>query len=219
MLDLDVYVYPCRVRFRPQIASRGGKEQFPYLIDPNTGFEGYESDSIVRYLFETYGDGKVPLPLAIAPVTNLTSTLATLTRSGKGGYRATRTVFPSQPLEFWGYEPSPFVRVVREKLSELELPYLLHPTSRGSVNRKKQMERTGGPFQVPYLEDINLGVKLFESPDIVEYLEEVYGPNAEGASAALPDVLKDQLPTLETAIMEPAVPSGEAEASSSQMQQ
>lgn len=32
--------------------------QFPYLIDPNTGTEMYESDAIISYLFNTYGDGK-----------------------------------------------------------------------------------------------------------------------------------------------------------------
>ena len=33
-------IYPCPkggTRFRPEIRRRGGKEQFPYLVDPNTG--------------------------------------------------------------------------------------------------------------------------------------------------------------------------------------
>ncbi len=67
ILDLDAVVYPCPkggTRYREELVERGGKAQFPYLVDPNTGKEMYESSEIVRYLFETYGDGKVPLPLA-----------------------------------------------------------------------------------------------------------------------------------------------------------
>lgn len=196
---MDVYVYPTPaggVRFRPQVVKRGGKAQFPYIIDPNTGYEGYESDAIVRYLFETYGAGSIPIPLALGTLTNISSGFSTVFRPGKGRRRFEKTIFPSKPLELWAYEPSPFSRVVREKLAELELPYLLHPTARGSINRAKQMERTGGAFQAPYLEDINTGAKLFESPEIVKYLMDVYGPDAEGASSSLPSVLVEQVPVL-----------------------
>ena len=37
------------------MVERGGKAQFPYLVDPNTGVEMYESLDIIDYLFETYG--------------------------------------------------------------------------------------------------------------------------------------------------------------------
>ncbi len=33
--------------------------QFPYLIDPNTDKAMYESDDIIEYLFNEYGDGQV----------------------------------------------------------------------------------------------------------------------------------------------------------------
>ena len=55
ILDLPVLVRPCPKggrRFRPELERRGGKAQFPYLVDPNTGKEMYESDEIVRYLFQ-----------------------------------------------------------------------------------------------------------------------------------------------------------------------
>ena len=45
--------------FRPEANARGGKKQFPYLVDPSPGVEMYESDAIISYLFEKYGDGKV----------------------------------------------------------------------------------------------------------------------------------------------------------------
>src|SRR4051812_6837887 len=38
--DLDAMIYPCPrdgTRFRPDVERRGGKAQYPYLIDPNTG--------------------------------------------------------------------------------------------------------------------------------------------------------------------------------------
>lgn len=39
-LDLDVEVYPCPkdgTTWRPKAIELGGKKQFPYLVDPNTG--------------------------------------------------------------------------------------------------------------------------------------------------------------------------------------
>ena len=33
-------------------------------------------------------------------------------------------------------------------------------------------------FQVPFLVDPNTGVELFESPEILDYLEQVYTDNA-----------------------------------------
>ncbi len=39
---------------RHELIERGGKMQVPYLIDPNTGREMYESDAIVAYLHAQY---------------------------------------------------------------------------------------------------------------------------------------------------------------------
>ena len=35
----------------------GGSKQFPYMVDPNSKTSMYESDDIINYLFETYGEG------------------------------------------------------------------------------------------------------------------------------------------------------------------
>lgn len=43
-------------------------------------------------------------------------------RAGAGS-RASPSKQPSESLVLWGYELSPFVVLVKEKLSELELPY------------------------------------------------------------------------------------------------
>ena len=62
-LDLDAEIYPCPKsgeRFRPELVERGGKAQFPYLVDRNTGTELYESLDIIDYLFTTYGQRELP---------------------------------------------------------------------------------------------------------------------------------------------------------------
>ena len=51
---------------------------------------------------------------------------------------------------------------------------MFYAVNRGSPKRQGIFERTGR-FQVPYLEDPNTGVALFESADIVQYIKETYG--------------------------------------------
>ena len=175
ILDLEARVWPCPKggpRFRPELVARGGKAQFPYLVDPNTGKEMYESNDIVRYLFETYGDGRVPLALAAGPLTDLSVGLAGAARlSGGTFYRAARD--PDEPLELYSFEASPFCRIVREELSCLELPYLLHNVARGSAGRDALAARAG-KVMVPYLVDPNTDTEMFESADIVRYLRDTY---------------------------------------------
>ncbi|PHT37430.1 hypothetical protein CQW23_21003 [Capsicum baccatum] len=175
ILDLDVLYYPCPrngPNFRPKVQQIGGKQQFPYMVDPNTGAAMYESDAIIKYLVGKYGDGNVPLMLSLGLFTTLTEGFAMIGRLGKGSsYRPSK--LPPKPLEIWAYEPSPFCKVVREVLVELELPHILHSCARGSPKRQALYEKVGH-FQVPYLEDPNTGVQMFESADIVDYIQATY---------------------------------------------
>ena len=175
ILDLDATIYPCPKggpRFREEVRRRGGKALFPYLVDPNTKREMYESSDIVRYLFETYGDGSVPWSLGLGPLTVAGSALASACRFGQGErYRRARA--PEKPLGLWSFEASPFCRLVREELTSLELPYLLHNVAKGSAKRDAFAARSG-KMMVPYLVDPNTGVAMFESADIVRYLRETY---------------------------------------------
>jgi glutathione S-transferase len=178
-LDLEVDVFPCPkggTRFRKVVAERGGKEQFPYLIDPNTGDEMYESDAIVRHLFATYGTGSPPLLYTGGVFANLTSTLASGWRLTQG-VRAEPSKPPLAPLELWSFEASPFCRIAREALCSLEIPYRLHNVGKGSPSRDAFVERSG-KMQVPFLVDPNTQVELFESADIVRYLRATYGIGA-----------------------------------------
>ena len=174
-LDLDVVIRPCpkgAPRFREDLKQRGGKALFPYLVDPNTGKEMYESDEIVAYLYQEYGSGAPPLLLRSGPLNMATTALASAWRPGFGAkYRQARQ--PEQLLELFSFEASPFCRIVREKLCELELPYLLHNVAKGSPKRAAFIERTG-KMMVPYLIDPNSQIEMFESADIVRYLEESY---------------------------------------------
>ena len=69
-LDLDYLHRSCPFgsdRNRAGLRERGGKAQVPYLIDPNTGTELYESRAIVEYLERRYGGPVAAAELPIAP--------------------------------------------------------------------------------------------------------------------------------------------------------
>jgi len=82
-LDLDVLFYPCPQggpNFRPEAVAKGGKSRFPYMEDPNTGAAMYESDDIIKYLADNYGDGTVPLGLRLGAATAITAGLSGIGR-------------------------------------------------------------------------------------------------------------------------------------------
>ncbi len=179
MLDLDAEIRPCPKGgpgFRQELIQRGGKAQFPYVIDDNQGVELYESDDIIEHLYKHYGAGSPPLLLRLGPLTALASSLASLWRPGRGSlYRASRT--PARPLELYSFEISPYCRLAREALTELELPYLLHNVGKDSAGRAAFLQRSGR-MMVPYLVDPNTGTEMHESADIVAYLQRTYGSAA-----------------------------------------
>ncbi len=185
-LDLDYLARPVAKGSprRKELERRGGKVQVPYLVDPNTDTELYESDDIIAYLNETYGDGKragwvVPLP---SVVDDLVSSIASAARFGRGvTCRAQESGRPKQPLAVYNMEGSPYCRKVREVLCELDLEYIVHNVPKGSPKRK-ELQRRGGKVQVPYLIDPNTDTEMYESDDIVAYLEEHYGGTRETRS-------------------------------------
>ncbi|MBW2509695.1 MAG: glutathione S-transferase N-terminal domain-containing protein [Deltaproteobacteria bacterium] len=174
-LSLDPLVYPCPkggTRFRAKVKAQGGRSQFPYLVDPNTGVSMYESADIVRYLFREYGDGRVPWFLRQRAFAVPTSMLASGFRPRRGRY-VVPSRQPNQLLELYSYEGSPFCRIAREALCELELPYRLHNVPRRSPDRAEFVS-SSGKMQVPYLVDPNTGVAMFESAEIRSYLYDNY---------------------------------------------
>mmetsp|Transcript_3430 Transcript_3430/g.5112 ORF Transcript_3430/g.5112 Transcript_3430/m.5112 type:complete len:356 (+) Transcript_3430:152-1219(+) len=193
LLDLSVEYRPCpgarQGGFSDDLFQRTGRRTVPYLIDPNTGNELFESNNQIEYLLQTYGpvdeglyDRKALWPITFEAFSIFTSVLAALVRSMPASQRQSNARPDNEdmiPLELWGYECSPFVRPVREKLGTLCLPHVMISSSRGSANRNRMMEQTGR-FQVPYLVDPNTGIDMYEGPEIVEYLEKVYTVAAAG---------------------------------------
>ena len=79
-----------------------------------------------------------------------------------------------EPLVLWTYESSPFTKAVREALTEMAIPHMVRYCPRGSVSKRDELLAKTGTFQVPYLEDPNTGVEMFESAAMVDYLEKTY---------------------------------------------
>jgi len=181
ILDLDAMVLPCpkgSKHFRAEAVKMGGKEKFPLLVDENADRKLYGARTIVPYLFRTYGDGEMPYRLR-SPLVGLFSFLASLVR-GFAGVRRTKGAKDIQidptSIELWNFEASPHCRLVREVLSELEIPYTLHNVAKRSPKRKEFIKRSGR-MMVPYLVDKNTdkgSQGLFESCDIIKYLYKTY---------------------------------------------
>jgi glutathione S-transferase len=194
-LDLDALIRPTPhggKRFRPKVAELGGKRQFPFLVDPNTGESMYESADIIEYLYRRYGGRAAPTRL-LRPLDVSTSFAAAAARLGAGA-RARPSKAPRKPLELFSFESSPYSRRVRELMCELELPYLLRSTGKAGwqdlgppivratlfPNRpvhgrtRTELLARAGKVQVPYLVDPNTGQAMFESEAIRAYLLATY---------------------------------------------
>lgn len=194
VLDIDAIIYPCPKggeRYRTLVEERGGKEMFPYLVDKNTGVEMYESADIVAYLRKTYGNKSGRMNLHGLKLAG--SMLSSASRGIKG-QRVKLAKKSVKPLILYSFESSPFSRPVRELLCELELAYELRNTGKAMMkdmgpprlrarlfpdepvqgrNRLQLLEQTG-KVQVPYLIDPNMSIEMFESSDIIVYLNETY---------------------------------------------
>lgn len=202
LLNLDYEVYPCPKggqKYRKIVKEKGGKKQFPFFIDENSGVQMYESQDIIHYLFKHYGrTGKTPKKFTQYPKIPVAAFAGTIINGARGVWVNKKIIdraAPAQLLELWGFEASPFTRVVRGVLTELELPFKFHnvpkerwqdmgpaalrlkpgkyqPLTGGK--REKIVEIMGRDIQVPYLVDPNTGVKMFESAEIVKYLKKQY---------------------------------------------
>lgn len=196
-LDLDAVIYPCPKggeRYRPEVLALGGRMQFPFLVDPNTGAHMYESADIIEYLFVTYGRRDVPLRWQASALQKLGSTVAGIPRMTAGTRARPSGRRPERLLELYSFESSPFARVVRERLCVLEIPYVLRSAGRTTAgdwvppvlrdalriearpelhNRRLLLARAGR-VSIPYLVDPNTDTELAESGDILGYLERTY---------------------------------------------
>lgn len=167
ILDLDAEMRPCpegELAHRAELKVRGGQEQIPFLIDPNTGVHLYESPQIVRYLFRVYGNGRAPRSL-ISAIALRRSRMASALREHAGD-RKVPARRPAKPLELYGAEGDPRTRLVREQLSTLALPWISHARARGSPRRGDQL--------LPCLRDPNTECSLANVDLIRAYLTATY---------------------------------------------
>lgn len=201
VLDLDYLAYPCPretlkshsvykdSRYRPIVKKSGGTLMFPYMEDPNTQVKMYNSEDIMRYLITTYGqNAKLPISFRIANYgifKFISLLLVSFCRPlMEMGILRIPSKKPNKPLELWGYEASGPVRRVREVLSSLELPHVMHTVAGGSSKREgfmkehqhelSEIRKKLNFIKVPYLFDPNTNTQLFESKVIVKYLIDTY---------------------------------------------
>lgn len=83
-------------------------------------------------------------------------------------------------LELYQAEGCPYSEKAREKLTELGISYVAHnPRTHDGDTRNQQTHdellTIGGEDQIPFLVDHQRGEMLYESDEIVTYLDEHYG--------------------------------------------
>jgi glutathione S-transferase len=79
-------------------------------------------------------------------------------------------------IKLYQMEDCPFCSKVRRSLEELNIDYMAKPCLPGSPNREELLE-LGGKHQVPFMVDEEKGISMYESGDIVNYLNSNYGNN------------------------------------------
>ncbi|MHA7899604.1 MAG: glutathione S-transferase N-terminal domain-containing protein [Henriciella sp.] len=165
---VSVQVKPCPkggMRYRPEVVEKGGKAQFPYLIDPNVSAEGhpadmYESADIAHYLREQYGHAARPPIHWAGPVNHILSQFATVVRYLSGTIARPATA-PEQPLLLYTSERSPGGRLVKELLCSKELEYVWSP-------------RSPDGLRTPTLKDPNADRTVTGGFAILHYLRRTY---------------------------------------------
>lgn len=169
MLDLEVDIRPCPkggARFRPEVEKVVPRVRLPTLLDPGVP-DGQvvlqESEVIVRHLFARYGTTPPPLRARLGPLGTWTSGLATAVRLPRGKWaRPSRST--DARYQLFSFEASPEARVVREVMTELELPYRLVSAATGSARRAEVPA-------IPTLREETRGLELVGARAIVAHLE------------------------------------------------
>ena len=80
------------------------------------------------------------------------------------------------PIILYNYENNQFCRLVREVLTELNLPFELKNVAKKSPRRQDDLAKVSidGSTQCPFIIDPNTNVKMKESKDIILYLYKEY---------------------------------------------
>jgi glutaredoxin len=161
----------------------------PRLVVKESGKEKVleGAEDIISYLDQSYSSrSKDDKPMdtkeqIVALVQQVGNYVATLLRTGRGQQvspcaAASNSLVPrpKQPLRLYSYEGNQFCRLVREVLTELDLPYELRSAGKGSPRRAELAQVSGGSTQCPFLVDPNTNTQMPESADIIRYLYQQY---------------------------------------------
>jgi glutaredoxin len=194
-LNLNIMVVPCPEGGKniKKLKEESGTLGLPRLFDPNTDENILGRENIIRYLYKEYRGSLMPYQFEDKLLNNLASKIASAIRMN-AGKKYTPAIAAKFPLTLYSFESSPYSRIVRERLCELELPYLLINLGKqqwsdmgpakfrlslkpyqpiGNTKRDTFFKRHGN-VQVPFLIDPNTGEEFFESLDIVKYLDKTY---------------------------------------------
>lgn len=197
-LNLDVEVRPVPrggTHFAGALLGLCGTTEIPALYEPETEQSFVGARSILAHLYSQWGKGPVPAWQQPTRFNRALANLVTTTRGNRGLKARGRAAPIAEPLVLYTFESSPYSRPVRELMSELEIPYRLITLCKQKVSdlgpavqrfhlgeyeplpdsKRSRFLAKHGRVQVPYLEDPNTGMALFESAHIVEYLEQTYG--------------------------------------------
>lgn len=195
-LNLDVLIMPCpkggkNVR---QLRRQSGSDKLPFLVDPNTDAKRRGYREIAEYLLKQYKQEDVQLPDGLLEkVDTISAKLSSIIRFNAGS-KARKAKDAKEPLVLYSFESSPFSRPVRERLCELELPYILVNLGKQQMadmgpatmrfhtgdytpipgSKRDRLLKQFGRVQVPFLIDPNTNSQLFESEAILAYLESEY---------------------------------------------
>ena len=117
----------------------------------------------------------------IRPLDIASSLMTSSLRGWRGTMASARSRQPAQPLQLYDMENCPYCRLVRETLTELDLDAMIYPCPGRGTRFRPEAEAIGGKRLFPLLVDDDTGKHLYESADIVDYLEETYGRRTAAA--------------------------------------
>lgn len=192
-LQLDALIQPCPHGGKRFVRKLPPGANLPYLIDRDLDTRVDGLRDCMHHVLQHYAELDAATWLLGSWPMRLSSRLASALR-GDAGLHAQPSRAARKPLELYSFESSPYSRLVRERLCELELPWILRsfgkeqladwgppnlrftlkPWSPRPGGRRERMLADTGKAQVPCLIDPNAKVELFESVAILEHLDRHY---------------------------------------------
>lgn len=92
---------------------------------------------------------------------------------------------PEKLLKLYDLDVSPFCRLVREALCEMDLDVMILPCPKGGQRFRPEAKALKEGATFPLLVDENTGVVMNESADIIDYLAKTYESKIKPARGAL----------------------------------